>query len=82
MSAWCSGSVHIVHIVTDKNILTARYRYRTELVWIFVVPTAHARSVLLLMYMNNSYNYTCTLQETSTVKVWPKIEVYNYSAKE
>ena len=48
VSAWCSRSVHIVHVVADQehnDCAVPRYRYRMELVWRFVMPTAHARTV-------------------------------------
>ena len=35
MSAWCSRSVHVIHVVADQehsDCAVPRYRYRTELV--------------------------------------------------
>ena len=48
VSAWCSRSVHIVHVVADQehsDCTVPQYRYRTELVWRVVMPTAHVRTV-------------------------------------
>ena len=45
VSAWCLRSIHIVLVVADQehsDCVVPRYRYRTELVWRFVMPTAHA----------------------------------------
>ena len=44
VSTWCSRSVHVVHVVADQehsDCAVPRYRYRTELVWRFVMQTAH-----------------------------------------
>ena len=44
VNAWCSRSVDVVHVVADQEHIDCRvpwYRYRTELVWRFVVPIAH-----------------------------------------
>ena len=46
VSAWRSSSrsVHIVHVVADQehsDCAVPRYRYRTELVWRFVMPCMH-----------------------------------------
>ena len=48
VSTWCSRSVHVVHVVADQEhsgCAVPRYQCRTELVWRFVMPTAHARTV-------------------------------------
>ena len=45
VSAWCSKSVHVVHVVADHehtDCAVPQYRYRTELVWRLVMTTAHA----------------------------------------
>ena len=36
VNAWCSRSVHVVHVVADQehsDCAVPRYQYRTELVW-------------------------------------------------
>ena len=46
--AWCSWSVHIVHVVADQehsDCAVPRNQYRMELVWRFVMPTVHARTI-------------------------------------
>ena len=53
VNAWCSRSVDIVHVVADQehsDHAVPRYGYRTELVWRFVVPTMHARTVRLYRF--------------------------------
>ena len=47
VSAWCSRSAHVVHVVADQehsDCAVPRYWYRMELIWRFVKPTAHART--------------------------------------
>ena len=48
MSAWCSRSVHVIHVVADQELsdcTVPRYQYRTELVRRSVIPTVHERTV-------------------------------------
>ena len=48
VSARCSRSVHVVHVVADQehsDYMVQRYRYRTELVWRFVMLNARVRTV-------------------------------------
>ena len=52
VSAWCSRSVHVIHVVADQehsDCTVPRYWYMTELVWRFVMPTAHA--------LDSTFNY-------------------------
>ena len=47
VSAWYLRSVNAVHVVADQkhsDCAVPRYRYRTELVWRFVLPIAYART--------------------------------------
>ena len=41
VSTLCSRSVHVAD-QEHNDCAVPRYRYRTELVWRFVMPTAHA----------------------------------------
>ena len=44
VSTWCSRNVHVAQVVADQeqsDCMVPWYRYRTELVWRFVMPTAH-----------------------------------------
>ena len=46
--AWRSRSVHVVADQEHSDCTVPQYRYRMELVWIFVMPIAHAQTVWIV----------------------------------
>ena len=63
-NAWYSRSVDVVDDVADQknsNRAVPRYRYRTELVWRIVVPTAHVDSTFNIGTM---YRSLCLIDKT------------------
>ena len=57
VSAWCSRSVHVIHVVEDQehsDCAVPHYQYRTELIWRFVMPMC-MREPLDSTFNNNNY---------------------------